>query len=1422
MKYTRERLVPGLRGLELLELQHRARYEACMPRARGARVLDLGCGAGYGAARLAEVADAVVAVDVSPEAVTYAKERYARRNLTFAVVDVSGGDAAEAIRGCGTSSFDLVVSFEVVEHLKRPQSLLALAKELLTETGTFVLSTPNVSRSHKGIEATSPFHVTEYDEAQLRALLGSFFSCVRIASQTVHLASIVGNPQREDGERRSVRWPEPLDQEPKYLVGTCADREDGAETDDLTLLTSDVHLTVLQEELAKLRRARRDLERARGEARLVGREPRGAGGGVGRPVGSSHVAARELHYSTFFSDLAVRLIDESAPSSRRARVGVRRGPKGRPAGIFNTVVCDASSATGSPNDALVPRLSRRLRAATKRLFGRSPPGRYRGFDSELGTLVRSPPGGRGEMVIMPTRRSRELARALRSRAAHLRVSVVMATRDRAGVLERAIDSVRSQSYEDWELIVVDDDSGDDTGLRVARLAEEDERIRCLRMDRHVGVSRARCAGVEAATGDVIAYLDSDNEWDEDYLLFTVHALQASGRGCSYAGLRIVDGNSGKCLRYRRALFDHERLLKGNYVDLNVFAHRAEISEELGSFDPELKRWVDWDLILRYTRRHPPAQIPVTLATYYETRGLERISTQEPPIYKTMVLNKHIIDWQHQERRLPERVHGHATIVVLNYRRADLTRQAVQSIVEVGAEAIDFDIVIVDNSRQRSEREALERLAGEHEAVTVLATFENYGFALGCNIGGAAACGEHVVFLNNDTTVTPGWLEALVEPLVREPSIGMTGPKLLYPDDTLQHGGMAFSPRSKVPYHIYKGLPGSSPCLQAPRTFQALSGACLAMRASDFVRLRGFDAGYSNGCEDLDLCFRMRRVLGTSVVCNPASVVYHLEGQSPGRLQHIAANRRRFVARWGADAEADDSRLYAEDGYEVVEYYKPGGEEHGDTAIYHAVIRPVAGAATREHDISRDSLDSASPASDGGASPSGRDIASPSTHVTLPDADPDDGGVPVGLVSIWHARGVSYVAQQLARALDGHGFCAHVLARWESEHFRNRGSVYHPRVINGGEDPSAEDTVAWATERGLRAVIFVEVHPNDWKRVDALREAGVTVLAYEHLDILRLDSLDRYRCLDGFVANGFHTWQSLKAEFPDRPCLLVPWGVDADFVRSSTRRVEPTPDVQFLHIAGWGGIEGRKNTDLLIRCFDRAAPKRSRLRVHTQVPMRTYGRRTAKLARKNPRITVVEGTIDDISVAYRGADMLLWPSKREGLGLPILEALASGIPVLISDGYMMKEWPVVTDHAIVCPAKPDRGHETVERYLPLLAVDEEALVEHLRKLDAEPGIVRGLQDSVRADRGIWLWHWQAPCFAAQLGTLLQDPGRFPADEGAFLPAHVLDFEARRAGSRDSSPDVGPGDDGAGRAASEAAVDGTIAFRSEPPCFAELEE
>ena len=187
-EFTGERVIPGLVDVDLWN-EHISRYTFAARLARRKRVLDVGCGAGYGTAELAQTAREATGLDVSVEAVEYAQTHYERVNVPFEVGSATEMPFADA-------SFDLVVAFEVIEHLENWQQLLTEARRVLAPGGQLVVSTPNKlyyaeSREQSG---PNPFHTHEFEIEEFRGALGEVFPHVSMFLEN-HADSIVFQPE---------------------------------------------------------------------------------------------------------------------------------------------------------------------------------------------------------------------------------------------------------------------------------------------------------------------------------------------------------------------------------------------------------------------------------------------------------------------------------------------------------------------------------------------------------------------------------------------------------------------------------------------------------------------------------------------------------------------------------------------------------------------------------------------------------------------------------------------------------------------------------------------------------------------------------------------------------------------------------------------------------------------------------------------------------------------------------------------------------------------------------------------------------------------------------------------------------------------------------------------------------------------------
>jgi GT2 family glycosyltransferase len=249
-----------------------------------------------------------------------------------------------------------------------------------------------------------------------------------------------------------------------------------------------------------------------------------------------------------------------------------------------------------------------------------------------------------------------------------------------------------------------------------------------------------------------------------------------------------------------------------------------------------------------------------------------------------------------------------TIVVPVRNRLPLTKKCVQGIVATFGSREDVELVVVDDGSTDGTREFLESAA----AVRVVHHVESVGFAASCNDGAAAASGDYVVFLNNDTIGEDGWLDALVDYAEGKPRAAIVGARLLYGNRTIQHAGVVFG-ADLLPRHVYRGFPADHPAVSRPRRFQAVTAACMLVRRIAFEGIDGFDTGFVNGFEDVDLCLRIAERGGEIHYC-PDSVLVHLEAATRGEDADLdRRNAMRLLERWRDRVSRDDFEIFTEDG-----------------------------------------------------------------------------------------------------------------------------------------------------------------------------------------------------------------------------------------------------------------------------------------------------------------------------------------------------------------------------------------------------------------------------------------------------------------------------------------------------------------------------
>jgi GT2 family glycosyltransferase/ADP-heptose:LPS heptosyltransferase/lipoprotein NlpI len=281
---------------------------------------------------------------------------------------------------------------------------------------------------------------------------------------------------------------------------------------------------------------------------------------------------------------------------------------------------------------------------------------------------------------------------------------------------------------------------------------------------------------------------------------------------------------------------------------------------------------------------------------------EKIAQQaHDEVKKHYTLNKNGYKWLRVYKRLAAKAAGSrpkVSLIIPVFNRIDYTKQCLNAL-ERNTQRHVYEVIIVDNASTDGTAEYLARLEGNQR---VIANEKNLGFAKACNQGARAASGEYIIFLNNDTEPQAGWLDPLIQTAEADDLVSAVGSKLLYPDGTIQHGGVVIiedrksgDPLIAQNNHVHK--PSGAPVANVPFAYQALTAACLLVRRTAFEKAGGFDEGYWNGYEDVDLCFTLQSQ-GGMLVYQPGSIVIHHESQSgPERFNKALHNIARLHAKW---------------------------------------------------------------------------------------------------------------------------------------------------------------------------------------------------------------------------------------------------------------------------------------------------------------------------------------------------------------------------------------------------------------------------------------------------------------------------------------------------------------------------------------------
>ena len=512
------------------------------------------------------------------------------------------------------------------------------------------------------------------------------------------------------------------------------------------------------------------------------------------------------------------------------------------------------------------------------------------------------------------------------------ISVVMPVYDPPPqFLTRAIESVRAQLYPDWELCIADDASTKpEIRPLLARYAAADPRIRVVYRTENGHIARASNAALALARGAFVALLDHDDELPPHALYLIAAELAAHpDTDIFYSDEDKIDARGRRFSPYFKPDWNPDLFLAQNVIS-HLGVYRRSLVEAIGGFRTGFEGSQDYDLALRAIERAGPARlrhIPHILYHWRAFPGSAALRVEEKnyaPDAAKRAVEEHLLRTGRKADVTASPVRGlqrvrylldaepRVSIIVPTKDKADMTSRCVEGILD-RTDYRNLEILIVDNNSVESETHAFFDRAARDPRVRVLRYDAMFNFSAINNFAARQATGEVLVLLNNDTDVIdPHWLAEMVGNAMR-PEIGAVGAKLLYPDGSIQHGGVIVG-IGGLADHAFRGLErrdsGPFGRAQLQQNFSAVTGACLALRKSVYDEVGGMnERDLRVAYNDVDLCLRIR-AKAYLIVWTPYAELYHHESatrgsdRAPARRPEFEREMKFLKEYWG-EALRDD-------------------------------------------------------------------------------------------------------------------------------------------------------------------------------------------------------------------------------------------------------------------------------------------------------------------------------------------------------------------------------------------------------------------------------------------------------------------------------------------------------------------------------------
>ena len=500
---------------------------------------------------------------------------------------------------------------------------------------------------------------------------------------------------------------------------------------------------------------------------------------------------------------------------------------------------------------------------------------------------------------------------------------------------KTISSVLAQSYTNWEWVIVDDCSTDmDLRTITNNIRNMDNRIKVTTHPVNKGISEAQNTALAEVTGDWFFVLDHDDTISPDTLLGLVSRISTDPTlDIIYTDEDKIDDSDKVSSPFYKPDWSPALLLCQNYVcHLCAYKVSSARSRVPGGFEKEYDGSQDYRYLLRFIKDEPVsvAHIPICLY-HWRVHSNSTAAGMSVKPYAAIAARKTITEHLEGKAKVLSTEYSGVyrpyfklykyppvSIIIPTKDSPGLIHNLLESLSKTNYD--DLDIILEDNGSDMNVvgpvYEKYQNLFfTEHgmrsNNLTVDDGRYDFNFSYQINRGVRLAQSKYVLFLNNDIEIiNPDWLKEMVALMELYPDVGAVGARLLYPDGTLQHGGVTLGTGGVAGHchkHLRHGEAGYFSRVMTIHEVSAVTGACLLTRKSIHTEVGGLDEGMPRAFNDVDFCLKIRKA-GYRILYQPWAHMFHHEsvsrgidkGDDPVFLSAVATMKSRWAAEIAND------------------------------------------------------------------------------------------------------------------------------------------------------------------------------------------------------------------------------------------------------------------------------------------------------------------------------------------------------------------------------------------------------------------------------------------------------------------------------------------------------------------------------------------